>query len=193
MPVYLLMTVLILLGHPVYATTEKAIFAGGCFWCMEPPFDKVEGVTKTTSGYAGGSQADAKYETVSSGTTSHIEVVEVEFDPKKVRYEQLLEVFWKNIDPFDGKGQFCDKGPQYQSGIFALNDVQKAAAEKSVAEKSTALKNKKQPIATRVLPSAVFYPAEDYHQDYYKKNPIRYKYYRTSCGRDRRLKEVWGE
>ncbi len=188
---FLIMSLSLAFSGPVYATTEKALFAGGCFWCMEPPFDMVEGVIKTTSGYAGGSAADAKYETVSSGRTSHKEVLEVEYDPQRVSYEALLEVYWKNIDPYDGKGQFCDKGTQYQSGIFALNAAQKAAAVKSLIDKSKFLKQ--QAIATRVLPTAIFYPAEDYHQDYYKKNPIRYKYYRASCGRDKRLKEVWGD
>jgi peptide-methionine (S)-S-oxide reductase len=172
------------------ADTEKAVFAGGCFWCMEPPFDKTDGVLKTTSGYAGGNKTDAVYETVSSGTTAHRESVEVEFDPKKVSYEALLEVFWKNVDPFDSSGQFCDKGTQYTSAIFAQTPTQKLAAEKSLKEKSDFFKK---PLATKILPAAVFYAAEEYHQDYYKKNPIRYKYYRGRCGRDNRLVEVWGE
>jgi len=174
--------------EPKQAETAKALFAGGCFWCMEPPFDKLDGVLSTTSGYAGGRTENPTYEQVSTGRTGHLEVLQIEYDPAKVSYEELLEVFWRNIDPLDGRGQFCDKGEQYTSAIFALDEAQAAAAKASKA--GVALDGE---IQTRILPAAEFYPAEDYHQDYYKKNPIRYKYYRWGCGRDQRLKKLWGK
>lgn len=172
-------------------TVAAATFAGGCFWCMEPPFDKIEGVTATTSGYMGGSGEDATYEQVSAGVTGHFEVVQVVYDPNKVSYEQLLDVFWANVDPLDGAGQFCDKGEQYRSAIFYHDQQQQAWAQKSVRvlQKSGRLSGK---IATQVLPAEDFYPAEDYHQDYYQKNPIRYRFYRAGCGRDNRLETLWG-
>ena len=173
------------------AGSAVAIFAGGCFWCMEPPYDKLDGVISTTSGYTGGMRANPTYKEVSAGTSGHIEVVQVVYDPRKVTYERLLEVFWRNIDPEDGGGQFCDRGPQYRSAIFPLDDAQKAAAERSKASLQSSGRLKK-PVATEIISAKPFYPAEDYHQDYYQKNPIRYRYYRTSCGRDARLREVWG-
>ena len=177
---------------PAQAQTRAvAIFAGGCFWCMEPPFDKLDGVLATTSGYIGGTKADPTYEQVTSGRTGHYEALQVEYDPARVSYQQLLEVFWRNIDPLDASGQFCDKGPQYRSGIFVLNDSQRAAAQASKAalEESGKLLGR---IVTEILPAAKFYPAEAYHQDYYRKNSASYTYYRWSCGRDRRLKKLWG-
>ena len=177
---------------PAQAQTRAvAIFAGGCFWCMEPPFDKLDGVLATTSGYIGGTKADPTYEQVTSGRTGHYEALQVEYDPARVSYQQLLDVFWRNIDPLDAAGQFCDKGPQYRSGIFALDDSQRAAAEASKAalEKSGKLPGR---IVTEILPAAKFYPAEAYHQDYYRKNSASYTYYRWSCGRDRRLEKLWG-
>ena len=177
---------------PAQAQTRAvAIFAGGCFWCMEPPFDKLDGVLATTSGYIGGTKADPTYEQVTSGRTGHYEALQVEYDPARVSYKQLLDVFWRNIDPLDASGQFCDKGPQYRSGIFALDDSQRAAAEASKAalEKSGKLPGR---IVTEILPAAKFYPAEAYHQDYYRKNSASYTYYRWSCGRDRRLEKLWG-
>ena len=168
-----------------------AIFAGGCFWCMEPPFDKLDGVLATTSGYIGGTKADPTYEQVTSGRTGHYEALQVEYDPARVSYDRLLEVFWRNIDPLDASGQFCDKGPQYRSGIFVLDDSQRAAAQasKDALEKSGKLPGR---IVTEILPAAKFYPAEAYHQDYYRKNSASYTYYRWSCGRDRRLERLWG-
>jgi peptide-methionine (S)-S-oxide reductase len=168
-----------------------AIFAGGCFWCMEPPFDKLEGVLATTSGYIGGTKADPTYEQVTSGRTGHYEALQVEYDPARVSYERLLDVFWRNIDPLDATGQFCDKGPQYRSAIFAIDDNQRAAAEASKAalDKSGKLPGR---IVTEILPAAKFYPAEAYHQDYYRKNSTAYTYYRWSCGRDKRLERLWG-
>ncbi len=177
---------------PKQDTTAVAIFAGGCFWCMESPYDKLDGVLSTTSGYTGGKKANPTYKQVSSGRTKHREAVRIEYDPKRVDYARLLEVFWRNIDPLDGRGQFCDKGRHYTSAIYAVDDEQLAAAEASKAalESEGKLKGK---IRTEILPAGAFYPAEDYHQDYYVKNPIRYKYYRWGCGRDARLKKLWGD
>ena len=178
-------------GAQTTAETATAVFAGGCFWCMEPPFDKLDGVLSTISGYVGGSAKDATYERVSSGRTGHYEAVRIEYDPAKVDYATLLEVFWRNVDPFDSRGQFCDKGPQYRAAIFALSDEQRKLAEESrasvVSQKSSLGK-----IRTEILPAAEFYAAEDYHQDYYKKNAVRYKFYRWNCGRDKRLESIWG-
>ncbi len=173
------------------AGTAKATFAGGCFWCMEPPFDAIDGVLSTTSGYIGGKQKDPTYKEVSAGYTGHTEAVEIVYDPKKVSYERLLEVFWRNIDPTVKDQQFCDVGSQYRTGVFTHDDTQKAAAE---ASKATLAKSKpfKANVVTEITAATTFYPAEDYHQDYYLKNPIRYKYYRNGCGRDARLKELWG-
>lgn len=172
--------------------TATAIFAGGCFWCMEKPFDELDGVRSTTSGYTGGKLRDPSYEQVSTGNTGHIESVRIEYDPSVVSYAELLDVFWRNIDPLDDRGQFCDKGYQYTSAIFFASEDEKKAAEKSKAalEASGKLPG---PIVTRIVPSAPFYDAEDYHQDYYQKNPIRYGFYRRGCGRDARLEELWGE
>ena len=172
--------------------TETAIFAGGCFWCMEPPFDKLDGVISTTSGYTAGHKKNPTYKEVSAGNTGHTEAVQITFDPDKISYSELLKVYWKNIDPVAVNRQFCDSGNQYRSGIYFLNKSQQAAARKSLQQLE---KNKpfKGTIATEILPASTFYPAEDYHQDYYQKNPLRYKYYRYSCGRDQRLEEIWGK
>jgi peptide-methionine (S)-S-oxide reductase len=168
-----------------------AVFAGGCFWCMEPPFDKTPGVISTTSGYTGGTEADATYKRVSSGGTDHLESVQVVYDPVRVSYSRLLDVFWHNIDPLDPTGQFCDKGRQYRSAIFVGSDAERQLAEQSkqALEKSGRLGR---PIVTEIRAASAFYPAEDYHQDYYLKNPLKYKFYRTTCGRDSRLQDVWG-
>lgn len=169
-----------------------AIFAGGCFWCMEPPFDKLDGVLSTTSGYTGGAEVNPTYRQVASGRTGHREAVRIEYDPKRVDYARLLEVFWRNIDPLDRRGQFCDKGAHYTSAIYALDDEQRAAAEASKAALVSGGKLQGE-IQTEILPAGAFYPAEEYHQDYYTKNPVRYNYYRWGCGRDARLKKLWGE
>jgi peptide-methionine (S)-S-oxide reductase len=176
---------------PAAAGEAVAIFAGGCFWCMEPPYDKTEGVISTISGYTGGELANPSYRQVSSGTTGHIEAVKIVYDPEKVSYEKLLHIFWRNIDPIRANAQFCDEGPQYRSAIFPQDEAQREAAEKSKAELE-ATGRFTRPIATEILDAAPFYPAEDYHQDYYKKNPNRYAYYRWSCGRDARLEQIWG-
>jgi peptide-methionine (S)-S-oxide reductase len=176
----------------VHAQTRAvAIFAGGCFWCMEPPFDKLDGVLATIPGYIGGTSADPTYEQVSSGRTGHYEAIKVEYDPARIGYSRLLEVFWRNIDPLDATGQFCDKGPQYRSAIFVTDDIQRAEAE---ASKAALVKSGKLPgrIVTEILPAATFYPAESYHQDYYRRNSVSYSFYRWNCGRDRRLEQLWG-
>jgi peptide-methionine (S)-S-oxide reductase len=169
--------------------TSKATFAGGCFWCMEPPFDKLDGVISTISGYAGGKKKNPTYEEVSAGNTGHAEVVQITYDPKKITYEKLLEVFWHNVDPLTPNRQFCDVGSQYRTAIFYHDETQKRLAEES---KKALAKRFKEPIVTEIVAAAEFYPAEDYHQDYYTKNPLRYKYYRYSCGRDQRLEALWG-
>lgn len=178
-------------GQASAGSTATAIFAGGCFWCMEPPFDKLDGVISTVSGYTGGHVKNPTYEEVSAGATGHAEAVRIEYDPAKVTYEQLLNVFWRNIDPTTPDRQFCDHGNQYRSAIFYLDEKQKRAAEAS----RIAIEKEKKfsgAIVTQITSAGPFYPAEDYHQDYYIKNPLRYKYYRFGCGRDSRLKELWG-
>ena len=171
---------------------EKATFAGGCFWCMEPPFDKLDGVISTTSGYTGGTEKDPTYEQVSAGKTGHLEAIEVTYDPAKVSYAQLLDVFWKNIDPTQHNGQFVDVGSQYRTAIFYHTEEQRRLALESRNRLQESRKFGK-PIVTEIRPAMPFYSAEDYHQDYYIKNPIRYKYYRWGSGRDRFLEETWGK
>lgn len=169
--------------------TATATFAGGCFWCMEPPYDEIDGVVSTISGYIGGSKKNPTYEQVTTGTTGHAEAVQIAYDPSKVTYEKLLEVFWRNIDPLTPNAQFCDHGSQYRSAIFYHDETQKKLAEQS---KQAIQRRFKQSVVTEIVRATEFYPAEDYHQDYYKKNSIRYKVYRYGCGRDQRLEEVWG-
>jgi peptide-methionine (S)-S-oxide reductase len=166
-----------------------ATFAGGCFWCMEPPFDALPGVLSTTSGYIGGRTKNPTYEQVSEGGTGHIEAIQVAYDPAKVSYEQLLDVYWRNVDPLDGGGQFCDRGPQYRPAIFYHSADQQQLAE---AAKQQVTQRFGKPIAVEIIAADTFYAAEDYHQDYYKKNPVRYNYYKWSCGREQRLDKVWG-
>ena len=168
-----------------------ATFAGGCFWCTEADFDKVPGVISTTSGYIGGTKANPTYRQVSSGKTGHIEAVQVRFDPEKTSFAKLLAAFWPTIDPLTPNRQFCDSGSQYRSAIFYQDSDQRRQAEASKAELA-ASGRLTEPIATEILPATEFYPAEEYHQDYYIKNPIRYSYYRSNCGRDARLAEIWG-
>jgi peptide-methionine (S)-S-oxide reductase len=174
------------------ARAEEAIatFAGGCFWCMEAPFESLAGVVSVTSGYTGGTRPDPSYEEVSAGGTGHAEAVEVVYDPAKVSYATLLDVFWHNIDPTVADRQFCDVGSQYRSAIFAHDEAQRSAAEASRTEVERKLGVK---VKTQIAEAGPFYRAEDYHQDYYRKNPIRYRYYRYGCGRDARLEEIWGE
>jgi peptide-methionine (S)-S-oxide reductase len=172
------------------ATTATAIFAGGCFWCVEADFDKVDGVISTTSGYTGGRTANPSYAEVSRGGTGHAEAVEIVYDPAKVSYEKLLDVLWHNIDPLAKDRQFCDHGDQYRSAIFYRGEEQRRLAQ---ASKAAVAERFGQPIATEVVAAGPFYKAEDYHQDYYQKNPLRYRFYRFNCGRDARLEELWGK
>ncbi|MGZ3808684.1 MAG: peptide-methionine (S)-S-oxide reductase MsrA [Bacteriovorax sp.] len=181
------LTFLIFLGSFAFmpfASADTAIFAGGCFWCMQPPFDalKSSGVLSTRVGYTGGTTENPTYKETSEGKSGHREAIEIVYDSQKISYKKLLEVFWKNIDPFDPQGQFCDKGIQYSSAIFYTTEEQRKEAEAS---------RPKGKVETLILPAKKFYPAEEYHQSYYTKNPIRYKFYRFNCGRDKRLKEVW--
>jgi peptide-methionine (S)-S-oxide reductase len=171
------------------ASAAEAIFAGGCFWCEETAFEGVPGVSAVVSGYSGGAKKNPAYEEVSSGTTGHAESVRVTFDPSKISYARLLEIFWHSVDPTDRGGQFCDRGNQYRSAVFYLDDAQRRAAEESKKAIEAQLKR---PVATEITKAGEFYPAEEYHQDFYKKNPGRYYSYREGCGRDRRLRELWG-
>lgn len=174
------------------ANTKVATFAGGCFWCTESDFEKVPGVLKVISGYTGGKKENPSYEEVSSGRTGHLEAVQVTYDPEKVTYEQLLEVFWRHIDPTDSGGQFVDRGSQYRSAVFYHDEEQKRLAEKS-RDALTRSGKFSRPVATEILPLTKFYEAEDYHQDYYRKNPLRYQFYRANSGRDQFLKKTWGD
>jgi peptide-methionine (S)-S-oxide reductase len=187
---------LVALAAPAAAADQpapaRATFAGGCFWCMEPPFEALDGVVSVTAGYTGGTKADPTYEEVSAGRTGHAESIEVTYDPARISYEKLLDVFWHNVDPTTANRQFCDKGNQYRTAIFYHDETQKRLAEQS-KQALEASKKLPGPIVTEIVPAGRFYPAEEYHQDYYKKNPIRYSYYRWGCGRDARLKEVWGD
>ena len=185
------------LGSSAYTFADTpahtvATFAGGSFWCMEPPFDEIDGVISTTTGYTGGSVDNPTYKPVSGGKTDHTMAVQIKFDKNRVTYEELLDVFWRNIDPTNAKGQFCDWGSQYRSEIFFHDAEQQQIASESKAR----LKEQKtfeEPVVTQITAASTFWPAEDYHQDYYKKNPVRYKFDRYGCGRDKRLKELWGE
>lgn len=192
LPLSLAALLLSLGSHAGQDDSAVAVFAGGCFWCTEADFDKLPGVLATTSGYIGGAIENPTYEEVSSGRSGHIEAVQVRFDPRQTSYAKLLEAFWPTIDPVNGNGQFCDNGPQYRSAIFYLDAEQQRLAEAS----KTALAASgrlQQPIATIIQAATTFYAAEDYHQDYHTKNPLRYSYYRHGCGRDQRLQELWGK
>ena len=188
----------ILIAHPARARADEkqsqtalATFAGGCFWCMEKPYDELDGVISTISGYSGGNEQNPTYHQVSAGATGHYEAIQITYDPEKVTYKTLLDVFWRNVDPLDPHGQFCDKGDQYRTAIFAHDAEQKALAQESL-KKLDASGILPAPIVTEILDLKTFWPAEDYHQNYYKTNPIRYKFYRYNCGRDKRLEELWG-
>ena len=185
----LLLLLGLLVPFAANATTAVATFAGGCFWCMESDFEKLDGVSGVVSGYTGGHTVNPTYEDSSSGTTGHAESVEVTYDPAKVSYAVLVDYFWHHIDPLTPNAQFCDHGSQYRSAIFYRNDQEKQAA---LASKTKYEKQLGKPIVTEIVQAGPFYKAEDYHQDYYKKNPIRYTYYRHACGREARIKEVWG-
>ena len=176
------------------AASELAVatFAGGCFWCVESDFDRVPGVVKTVSGYTGGTVENPTYKQVTAGGTGHREVVRIHYDPEQVSYERLLHVFWRSVDPTDGGGQFCDRGVSYRTAIFTGSEEERhlAQASKDAIDQSEVLDA---PIATTIEPAGAFYPAEDYHQDYYTKNPVRYRFYRFSCGRDSRVQQLWGD
>ncbi|MEO0408026.1 MAG: peptide-methionine (S)-S-oxide reductase MsrA [Cyanobacteria bacterium P01_A01_bin.135] len=176
--------------QPAAADTSVATFAGGCFWCMEKPFEQLDGVVDTISGYTGGSVENPSYGQVSQGWTGHIESVQVTYDPEQVTYDELLDVFWRNVDPLDDGGQFCDRGEQYETRIFYHGEQQRQLAEASKTEVAGELEEE---IVTPILAAETFYPAEDYHQNYYRTHPVRYRAYRFACGRDRRLEAVWGE
>ena len=169
---------------------KTAIFAGGCFWCMEPPFDVLDGVVATTSGYTGGRAESPTYQQVTYGNTGHLEAVQITYDAEKIDFATLLDVYWRNIDPFDDLGQFCDKGASYRAAVFVDGDTERELANRTKSDLEAKLG---EAFVTRILPRTPFYTAEDYHQNYYLENPIRYKYYRFRCGRDRRLAEVWGD
>ncbi len=174
---------------PAVATTRTAVFAGGCFWCMEAAFDGIPGISKAVSGYSGGHVVNPSYEQVSSENTGHAESVQVTYDPRKLSYSMLLDIFWRNVDIFDGGGQFCDRGDSYRAVIFVATDEERQAA---LASKAALEKRFGKPLATQIVAAAPFYPAEDYHQKYHVKNPLRYRFYRSGCGRDARLDAVWG-
>ena len=180
---------LLALAGAVPAGGAEAVFAGGCFWCMEPPYDALDGVIETVSGYTGGHTDAPTYEAVTAGGTGHYEAVRVTYDAARVSYAELAQVFWRNIDPFDDGGQFCDRGPSYRAAIFHASEAQR---ELALAAKADVEARFERQVAIGVLPAAAFHPAEDYHQDYYRDNPLRYRYYRYRCGRDARLEEVWG-
>ena len=182
----------VLLAGIARAETAVASFAGGCFWCMEPPFDVLSGVLSTTSGYTGGRTQSPSYEQVSEGDTGHVEAVQIVYDPKQVSYEKLLDVFWHNVDPTTKDRQFCDVGSAYRATIFVHGAEQRRLAEASRAALQASGRFG-HPIVTEILEAGPFYAAEEYHQDYYQKNPLRYSYYRDRCGRDARLRELWGE
>ena len=181
-----------LASSPVPLAAATAIFAGGCFWCVESDFDKVPGVLRTTSGYTGGHLANPTYDDVTAGGSGHLEAVKIEFDPAEITYPRLLHIFWRSVDPTDGGGQFCDRGESYTTAVFAVSPEQRRLAEAS----RTALVRSgvlSAPVATPIKTAGSFYPAEDHHQNYHEKNPLRYKFYRFTCGRDRRVKELWGD
>ncbi len=188
---FLLLAVPLAFAQPA-GELARATFAGGCFWCLEPPYDKLDGVVETISGFSGGHVENPSYNAVVSGGTGHIEVVQVVYDPSVISFDDLLDVFWRNIDPFQADGQFCDRGPMYRSAIFVKNAEERQAAAAS-RDAIAALGLSERPIDTRILDFDAFYKAEDYHQNYYTENPIRYNYYRWRCGRDQRLEELWGE
>ena len=186
----LLLVPVVLFAMHASAEEATAVFAGGCFWCMEPPYDQLPGVLDTTSGYSGGHTGNPTYEQVTAGGTGHYESVRVTYDPDRVSYDELLAVFWRNIDPFDGRGQFCDRGSSYRAAVFYGNEAERELAEAASSDIEIRFGRT---VVTDILPAAPFYAAEGYHQNYYTENPLRYRYYRYRCGRDERLRQVWGD
>ena len=189
-----LLAVVAVLSHFPQAASaqelQKAVFAGGCFWCVESDFDQIPGVVATVSGFTGGTTSDPSYPQVTAGGTGHYEAVEITYDSSTVSYEELLTAFWHSVDPTDDGGQFCDRGKSYETAVFVANELERSVAEASKAAAQDMIDN---PIVTPILATGPFYAAEEYHQDYYTKNPIRYKFYRWNCGRNQRVEEVWGE
>ena len=186
----LILFALLLAAPYLLAEEATAVFAGGCFWCMEPPYDQLPGVLDTTSGYSGGHTRNPTYQQVTAGGTGHYEVVRVTYDPDRISYDELLAVFWRNIDPFDDRGQFCDRGSSYRAAVFFGSEAERELAEAAKADIETRFGRT---VVTGILPAAPFYAAEGYHQNYYTENPLRYRYYRYRCGRDERLRQVWGD
>lgn len=186
-----LLLVLTLAGAAT-ASERQAVFAGGCFWCMQPPYDELDGVLDTEVGFTGGHVEHPSYEQVVAGDTGHLEAVRVTYDPERIDYRELLDVFWRNIDPLDDGGQFCDRGEHYKAAIFVADDTERDEAEASL-EALESSERFDDPIVTRIREAETFYLAEDYHQDYYQTRPLRYRFYRSSCGRDARLSELWGD
>ncbi|MYE12695.1 MAG: peptide-methionine (S)-S-oxide reductase MsrA [Gammaproteobacteria bacterium] len=186
----LLLVPIVLFAMNPSAEEAAAVFAGGCFWCMEPPYDQLPGVLDTTSGYSGGHTRTPTYQQVTAGGTGHYEVVRVTYDPDRISYDELLAVFWRNIDPFDDRGQFCDRGSSYRAAVFFGSEAERELAEAAKADIETRFGRT---VVTGILPAAPFYAAEGYHQNYYTENPLRYRYYRYRCGRDERLRQVWGD
>ncbi|MYE81875.1 MAG: peptide-methionine (S)-S-oxide reductase MsrA [Gammaproteobacteria bacterium] len=186
----LILFALLLAAPYLLAEGATAVFAGGCFWCMEPPYDQLPGVLDTTSGYSGGHTRNPTYQQVTAGGTGHYEVVRVTYDPDRISYDELLAVFWRNIDPFDDRGQFCDRGSSYRAAVFFGSEAERELAEAAKADIETRFGRT---VVTGILPAAPFYAAEGYHQNYYTENPLRYRYYRYRCGRDERLRQVWGD
>lgn len=195
----ILISITVILGATIFAwqaqatdKTDTVIFAGGCFWCVESDFDNVPGVVKTVSGYTGGAIENPTYKIVSAGGSGHLEAVKIAFDPDIVSYQELLDVFWRSVDPTDDGGQFCDRGESYKTAIYVNSPQQRQSAEdsKRLIDASGILKD---PVVTPVIDATAFYPSEEYHQDYYTKNPVRYKFYRYSCGRDKRVRDLWGD
>ena len=178
---------------PVTRATAKATFAGGCFWCMETAFEGLPGVTAVISGYTGGFKKHPTYEEVSAGSTGHAESVQITYDPRRISYAQLLDIFWHNVDPTQSNGQFCDHGTQYRSAIYYADSTERRQAEASRRAIENAPQRFKGPIVTQIVAAAEFWPAEEYHQDFYRKDPVRYQSYRLGCGRDRRLVQLWGK
>jgi len=183
---------LTIIANPAFAETRSTVLAGGCFWCVESDYEKLDGVIEVVSGYSGGHVDNPSYQQVSSGNTGHIEVARIDYDPAKISYDEILDYFWRHIDPTDNGGQFCDRGAHYRPAVFYANDEEKAIVQRSL-DKLEKTKPFDAPIRVELIEAATFYPAEDYHQDYYKKNPIRYNYYRYACGRDARIEKLWGK
>ena len=193
LPIAVLLLLTTSLPAMAAGTNASATFAGGCFWCMETAYEGIPGVISVTSGFSGGDEKNPTYEQVSAGRTGHMESVQVLYDPKRITYRKLLEIYWHNIDPTQGNGQFCDHGKQYRSAIFFASGEERRLALESEKVAKAEIREKNKPFVTQIVPFKAFWPAEEYHQDYYRKNPTNYHAYRTACGRDNRLRDLWGK